>query len=346
MFRETQAHLGHVHQSHPTFEVEFRKCVNESETIEEFESRWSSLLTQYYLMDDEWLQSVYDARHMWVPVYMRGTFFGELLPTADVNDGRSLYFDGFINADTTMQVLMKQYEKAIKSWHERELKADDDTISTLPVLKTPSPMEKQAANLYTRKIFMKFQEELVETLANPATKLEESGAVTTFRVAKFGEIHKAHVVSFNSLEKKASCSCQMFEFCGIICTHILSVFRAKNVLTLPSEYVLRRWTRNAKSTAPLDECAMQEPTESRESLTVRYNNLRREAIKFVEEGAKSIYVYNIAMDALREAAKKVTTVKNQGAGVAQAGVLANGESLVQTRGDNPAASGQFAVCSA
>lgn len=340
MFRETQTHLGHVYQSHPTFEVEFRKCVSESETIEEFESRWGSLLAQYYLMDDEWLQSVYDARHLWVPVYMRGTFFGELQSTADANDGRSLYFDGFINADSTMQVLMKQYEKARTSCHERELKADDDTTSTLPVLKTPSPMEKQAANLYTRKIFMKFQEELVETLAYPATKLEESGVVATFQVAKFGEIHKAHVVSFHSLETKASCSCQMFEFCGIICTHILSVFRAKNVLTLPSEYVLRRWTRNAKSSATLDECAMEEPADSQESLTVRCNNLRQEAIKFVEEGAKSIYVYNIAMDALRESSKKVAAVKNQGAGVAQTGVLTDGETQAQTRGDNPVASGQ------
>lgn len=331
MFRETQTHLGHVYQSHPTFEADFRKCVNESETMKEFETRWGMLLGQYYLMDDEWLQSVYDARRQWVPVYIRETFFGELF--GEGNEAR--YFDGFITADTTLELLIKQYEKAVASWHEKELLADDDTNNTLPMLKTPSPMEKQAANVYTRKVFMKFQEELVETLANPATKFEDSGGVTTFRVAKFGEDHKAHIVSFNSLETKASCSCQMFEFSGIICRHILAVFRTKNVLTLPSEYLLKRWTRNAKSGAALDEHSVEESTNSRESLTIRYNNLRQEAIRFVEEGAKSIHVYNVAMNALQEAAKKVAATSNLGLGVSQGGYLTNG--------DNQVTSGHLAV---
>ncbi|XP_021753293.1 protein FAR1-RELATED SEQUENCE 9-like isoform X2 [Chenopodium quinoa] len=326
MFRETQTHLGHVYQSHHTFEVEFRKCVDESETIGEFESRWGTLLEQYYLMDDEWMQSVYDARRMWVPVYMRDTFFGELY--SDENEGRNIYFDGFITSDTTLQGLIKDYEKAVGSWHEKELQADDDTSNTMPMLKTPSPMEKQAANVYTRKIFIKFQEELVETLANTATELEESGGVTMLRVAKFGEDHRAHIVTYNSLETNASCSCQMFEFSGVICRHILAVFRAKNVLTLPSDYLLKRWTRNAKSGGSLDEHAVSELTNSRVSLTIRYDNLRQEAIKFVEEGAKSIQVYNVAMSALEEAAKKVASVKKQGHGVSQGRSLANGDSLV------------------
>lgn len=122
---------------------------------------------------------------------------------------------------------------------------------------------------------MKFQEELVETLANPATKIDDLGTITIYRVAKFGEEHKAHTVSFNSFEMKASCSCQMFEHTGIICRHILAVFRAKNVLTLPSQYVLKRWTRNAKSGALLEERASDLPNNSRESLNVRYNNINQ-----------------------------------------------------------------------
>lgn len=46
-------------------------------------------------------------------------------------------------------------------------------------------MEKQAAN--TIKMFIKFQDELIETMANPATKIDDAGTITTYRVAKFGE---------------------------------------------------------------------------------------------------------------------------------------------------------------
>lgn len=193
------------------------------------------------------------------------------------------------------------------------MKDDFDTSSTAPVLKTPSPMEKQAANLYTRKIFMKFQGELVETLANPATVFDDSGTVTTFRVAKFGEEHKAHIVRFNAFEMKATCSCRMFEFSGIICRHILSVFRAKNVLMLPPKFVLKRWTRNAKTAGggTFPESAFGLPSNYKDSLTVRHNNLHQEAMKFVEEGAKSIHIYNVAMSALRKASKQVASSKNK-----------------------------------
>ncbi|PSS12158.1 Protein FAR1-RELATED SEQUENCE like, partial [Actinidia chinensis var. chinensis] len=297
IFKETQEKLTRVYQTHPTFEMEFNKCVNEMETIDEFESCWMSLLERYYLLDNEWLQSMYNARHQWVPVYLQDTFFGELSKVDSGGDNINMFFDRFVNANTTLQLLIKQYEKAVASWHEKELKEDYDTTNTTPVLKTPSPMEKQAANLYTRRIFIKFQEELVETLANPATKIEDSGTITVYRVAKFGEEHKAHTVRFNDFEMKSKCSCQMFEFSGIICRHILSVFRAKNVLTLPSEYLLKRWTRNAKSGGVFDEQATDLPSNSQDSLTVRYNNLRQEAIRFVEEGAKSIHIYNVAMHA-------------------------------------------------
>ncbi|MFQ6648600.1 hypothetical protein Gotur_021033 [Gossypium turneri] len=323
IFKETQEKLAHIYQSQPTFEIEFKKCVNETETINEFESSWVSLLERYFVMDNEWLQSMYNARQQWVPAYMRDTFFGDFSIT-ERNIGLNSFFEGFVNASTTIQMLIKQYEKAVASWHEKELKSDYDTTNTSPVLKTPSPMEKQAANLYTRRIFMKFQEELVETLANPATKIDDSGTVATYRVAKFGEEHKAHTVNFTSFEMKANCSCQMFEHSGIICRHILAVFRAKNVLTLPSQYVLKRWTRNAKIGDMQDEHATELPNNSRESLTDRYNTLRQEAIKYVEEGAKSIHIYNVAMDALQEALKKVSSAKNQSPVSAEDGALSNG----------------------
>lgn len=325
ILRGTEEKLASVYQTHPAFRVEFTKCINEVETAEEFESCWHSLLERYSLMDNEWLKSIYNARQQWVPILMRDTFFGEF-STAEGSNPADSFFDGFVNASTTIQVLIKQCEKAITSWHEKELKADSDTTHITPVLKTPSPMEKQAANLYTRRIFMIFQGELVETLANPATKIDDSGTVTTYRVAKFGEEHKAHIVSFNALEMKANCSCQMFEFSGITCRHILSVFRAKNVLTLPSQYILKRWTRDAKNGVggAREEHTSEFSGNSRESLTARYNNLRQEAIKFVEEGAKSIHIYNVALNALQEAAKKVAAVKKKNSEAARGSNQANG----------------------
>ncbi|KAI5432522.1 protein FAR1-RELATED SEQUENCE 9 [Lathyrus oleraceus] len=342
IFRQTIPKLPHLCQSHPTFETEFIKCVHDTQTIDEFESCWHSLLDGYCVVDNQWLHSIYNARHHWVPVYLRDTFFGQTSLNAG-NECLNFFFDGHVNASTTLQLLVRQYEKAVSTWHERELKADFETTHTSPVLKTPSPMEKQAATLYTRKIFIKFQDELVETMANPATKIDDAGTITTYRVAKFGENQTSHTVTFNSSEMKAGCSCQMFEYSGIICRHVLAVFRAKNVLTLPPYYVLKRWTRNAKTGVLLDERASQLPCSSRDSTTVRYNSLRQEAIKYVEEGAKSVQTYHVAMKALQEAAKKVCILKKESTGTAEGPTIANGSRSELLIGDEDVSSYQSVV---
>ncbi|KAL0370265.1 UNVERIFIED_CONTAM: protein FAR1-RELATED SEQUENCE 3 [Sesamum angustifolium] len=145
VLREGEEKMAHVCLAHPNFQAELCNCINMTETIEEFESFWTSILD-------------------------------------------------------------KQYERALENSFEREVEADFDTICTTPVLRTPSPMEKQAANLYTKRIFSKFQEELVETFVYTANRVDGDGHNSTYRVAKFEDDHKAYFVSLNIAEMKANCS--------------------------------------------------------------------------------------------------------------------------------------------
>lgn len=300
IFKKCQEKMSNVFLEHPTFEADFHKCVNLSDSVEEFESCWLTLLEKFELRDHDWLETIYSARRQWVPVYLRDTFFAEMSITS-INS----YFDGYVNASTNLNQFFKLYEKALESRNEKEVKADYETLNSSPVLKTPSPMEKQASELYTRKLFVRFQEELVGTLTYMASKVTD-GEVTTYQVAKFGEDYKSHFVKFNVLEMQVMCSCQMFEFSGLLCRHVLTVFRVTNVLTLPCHYILKRWTRNAKSTVTLDERASDVFNNYLESQTFRYNNLRQQAFKFVDVGAQSVETYNVAILALEEAARRVS----------------------------------------
>lgn len=310
ILREGQERLAHVYLAHPSFYGELYSCVNFSETIEDFESSWVSLLDRYDVQRNEWLQAVYNARKQWAPVYFRGTFFAAL----SSNQGVCSFFDGYVNQQTTIPLFFKQYERALEHSLEKEIEADYDTICTTPVLKTPSPMEQQAANLYTRKVFAKFQEELVETFAYTANTIEADGVVSKYRVAKYEHDHKAFIVNLDVSEMKAGCSCQMFEYSGLLCRHILTVFTVTNVLTLPSHYILTRWTRNAKAGVGLEE--HNADPHGIETLTLRFNNLCQEAIKFAEEGAIAIETYNAALSTLREGGKKISMVKKNVAKVA------------------------------
>ncbi|KAK8596441.1 hypothetical protein V6N12_064930 [Hibiscus sabdariffa] len=314
VLREGPEKLAHVCHVHPNFQVELYNCINLTETIEEFELSWSSLLEKYNLSAHDWLQSLYSARAQWVPVYFRDSFFAAISPNQGL-DGS--FFDGYVNQQTTIPVFFRQYEQAMENWFEREIEADFDTICTTPVLRTPSPIEKQAADLYTRKIFTKFQEELVETFVYTANRIEGNETISTFRVAKFEDVNKAYIVTLNFPEMRVNCSCQMFEYSGILCRHVLTVFTVTNVFTLPSHYILKRWTQNAKSGIGTDEHGGE--LHGQVSLTARYNSLCREAIKFAEDGAIATETYNVAMGALKEGGKKVSVVKKNVAKVAPPG---------------------------
>lgn len=304
VLREGPEKLAHVCHAYPNFQLELYNCINLTETIEEFESSWNSILDKYDLRRNDWLQSLYNSRAQWVPVYFRDSFFAAISPNQGYNGS---FFEGYVNQQTTLPLFFRQYERALENWFEKEIEADFDTICTTPVLRTPSPMEKQAANLYTRKIFTKFQEELVETFVYTANRIDGDGAISTFRVAKFEDDNTAYIVALNYPELRANCSCQMFEYSGILCRHVLTVFTVTNVLTLPSHYILKRWTRNAKNGAGLDERSGD--AHGQESLTLRYNNLCREAIRYAEDGAIAIETYSAAMNALRDGGKKVAIVK-------------------------------------
>jgi hypothetical protein len=244
--------------------------------------------------------------------YFRDTFFAALTS----KHGASSFFDGYINQQTTVPLFFKQYEKCLEHSLEKEIEADYETICTEQLLKTPAPMEKQAANSYTKNIFAKFQEELVKTFAYTANKIEDDGVVRKYRVANFQDNREAYMVSvpLDISGAKANCSCRMFEYSGILCRHILTVFTVTNILTLPSHYILKRWTKNVKSSVGTDE-EIPDPLGI-ENITSRFNNLCREAIKLAEEGAVAVETYNAAKDALRESTKRVSDMKKNVAKVA------------------------------
>ncbi|XP_010259175.1 PREDICTED: protein FAR1-RELATED SEQUENCE 5-like isoform X2 [Nelumbo nucifera] len=306
--------LGHIYSTLPkTFQLEFEKCINKSEMTEEFELAWDSLLDKYNLRGNEWLQSLYFDRKEWVPTYLRNAFFAGMSASQRSGNVNSL-FDGYVNARTTLQDFAEQYEKALDDRFEKEARAEFDTFYTKPVLKTPLPIEKQAAEIYTRKIFSIFQEEIFESLVLAVKKSGEDGETSIYGVARFDEEHKIYSVAFNVSDQRASCSCKMFESEGIICRHVLAVFKATNVFMLPAHYILKRWTRSAKDEVGLGMLpSVEMQAHSQKAKNLQYSILYQEAIKCAEEGVASDHSFRVALSALQEARYKILDAKKNAA---------------------------------
>ncbi|PKA66058.1 Protein FAR1-like sequence 5 [Apostasia shenzhenica] len=316
--------LAHIYSAYPTVREELEKCVIESESVRTFETNWASMIDKYDLRKNTWLQGLFNVRQKWVPVYLKDFFFAEMSPTQKLETMNDFY-KKYFNTKTSFKVLLTQFDLAMAGRYEDEVQADIDTLCMKPDLKTASPIEKQAAAVYTRAVFEKFQEEFVESLGYNVYKVKD-GSISKFSVARDDDAYETFTVTYNAVKSIASCSCKHFEFSGILCRHVLGVFLMVDIRLLPEDYFLRRWMKNAKGGAFLDERGADIQVLSLDSFASRFSDLCRDAVRCADKGATSAEIYKAAKDALQKAiAEIISSEKNASRGAQRDAININEE---------------------
>ncbi|ONI17908.1 hypothetical protein PRUPE_3G186100 [Prunus persica] len=295
--------LAHVIKRHENFLPKFNKCIFNSWTDEQFDLRWWKMVTRFELQDDEWIRLLYEDRKRWVPTYMGDTFFAGMC-TTQRSESMNSFFDKYIHKKITLREFVKQYGTILQNRYEEEAIADFDTWHKQPALKSPSPWEKQMSTVYTHAVFKKFQVEVLGVVGCQPKKEHEDGPTTTFRVQDC-EKDEYFMVTWNETKSEVSCSCRLFEYKGFLCRHSLIVLQICGLSSIPFHYILKRWTKDAKSRQ-----SMVEETERVQTRVQRYNDLCKRAIELSEEGSISEETYNIAFRTLVEALKNCVNVNN------------------------------------
>ncbi|XP_024195706.1 protein FAR1-RELATED SEQUENCE 4-like [Rosa chinensis] len=130
---------------------------------------------------------------------------------------------------------MKEFERVANEKHYKELEAEYNSRQKLSRVKVQkSPVLQQAAKIYTPSIFEKyFQEEFDWSSAAIIKQREESTHTHEYTIAIVDEKreHKEHK-SF-----------------GILCCHSLKVLDVWDIKRIPDQYILKRWTREARNEA-------------------------------------------------------------------------------------------------
>nr|KAJ0193938.1 hypothetical protein LSAT_V11C800403860 [Lactuca sativa] len=174
---------------------------------------------KYRLENNCWISDMYDQRIHWAKAFLKDVF------------------------------LAVQYDKAVDSRRAAEEDEDFKTMNSRPVLSSIHPIEEKAGECYTRKIFDMFKKEWIEAASNLTHETISKGTEeSTYRVGQL-KVEKTYwrIVTFRfSNEVSVTCSCSKYETCGILCKHCLYVMKKRHVETLPSHYILHRWTLNAR----------------------------------------------------------------------------------------------------
>ncbi|CAK8564850.1 unnamed protein product [Lathyrus sativus] len=295
--------LAPVIKKHENFMAKFEKCVFRSLTSDDFDNRWEKILDRFELRQDECMLSLYEDRRLWAPTFMKDVFLGAM-STVQRSESVNSFFDKYVHRKTYVQDFVKQYESILQDRYEEEAKADSDTWNKVVTLKTPSPLEKSAAGVCTHTVFKKIQAEIIGAVAcHP--KVDRQDETTVVHRVHDMESNKDFFVVVNEGKLELSCICRLFEYKGYLCRHALVVLQYSGHSVYPTQYILSRWAKDAKT-----RNVMGEESELMLARVQRYNDLCLRSLKLSEEGSLSQDSYSIAFHALNEAHKSCVSVNN------------------------------------
>ncbi|KAK9995642.1 hypothetical protein SO802_020328 [Lithocarpus litseifolius] len=201
--------------------------------------------------------------------------------------------------------------KAVDSRYKKERKEDFDSRHKTPSLVIGSKIEHQAASIYTRTIFSKFQKELVSSNHFTKEKVEKNGTFYRYKVTSSFDPDDAFIVKLNLESKVCECDCQLFEFMGIVCRHMLLIFQVKNIFQIPSHYILQRWTKEANKELKSVEYKSSFEDEHHMSRALRSIHLCQRVSQLSYLVEKSEDIYKMIISDLDHTLKKAFGMENE-----------------------------------
>ncbi len=123
-------------RENPVFYKRVNSCVYSSETCEEFEEEWASIMVDFNLEGNEWLASRYRIRESWIPAYFRDIFLSGILRTTSRSESTNSFFNHFIGFKHALVEFWIRFDTAMEEQREKELRDDNNSLHTSPVLKT------------------------------------------------------------------------------------------------------------------------------------------------------------------------------------------------------------------
>ncbi|KAL4195301.1 hypothetical protein AMTRI_Chr05g63970 [Amborella trichopoda] len=224
---------------HPSFRRDLIKCIDHCTTIMEFEDEWRRMIERYELINNDWIESLYQIRHQWIDVYLQDCFSAGNR-TSGRSEAMNKDINAYVNSHTNLTTFVSRLQELIDKFFDEVNSTDFKAHNEAPVMKIATRMERQMAQLYIPIVFKNFfQSELMKATDLTCDVQEDDGMICTFSLKEYWACHLAHAIAFSNNEEKVTCSCYLYERMGIPYSHILMVFVLKYILELPHNYIMK-----------------------------------------------------------------------------------------------------------
>ncbi|XP_071695840.1 protein FAR1-RELATED SEQUENCE 5-like [Rutidosis leptorrhynchoides] len=242
----------------------------------DFEKRWGGVMRNFNLEQHEWLIDMYNMRFKWIPAYFLQWKMSGLMRTSSRSESENHMFGQLMSGSSTLVEFLSFFDTAMHTQRFNQSKNDHESEYTTPdVADDATTIEKDAAKIYTRTVFLELQKEIYAATkhCNSLSFSESNGIKNYTIVDRSVKLHDIHIdesidrsekpYHFDELLHKQSeveyrvesqeflCSCRRFETFGLLCRHIFFVLLISDIERFPKKYICRRWTRGALPEMPI-----------------------------------------------------------------------------------------------
>lgn len=122
-------------------------------------------------------------------------------------------------------------------------------------------------------------------------------------------------VDINLDAQIAKCGCQLYEFLGILCRHILVIFQEKGITQIPDHFILQRWTKNANRSIEVCDTTSNFDGQNSTPKILRRMHAQQEAKVLLDLAEESDEIYKFIISDLRRTRMSAIAMKKSNLGI-------------------------------
>ncbi|KAH7850924.1 hypothetical protein Vadar_004665 [Vaccinium darrowii] len=201
----------------------------------EFDKEWAEVGKNYDIEKHSWVIETYRKRQMWPNRISAGNFLLESM---------NAYFNRFLKRGLRLYEFVAHFDRGVNLLRLKDVEAKVVNDNSFPVMETTlMSLERRGAEVFSRAIFVKFQEEIVVESCLFLLEKQETEDHYMYKVGKYGAPKKVWTVEYKPCNGIMKCSCLKVESVGIPCRHMISVMKREQLRQIPPGCVLLRWMR-------------------------------------------------------------------------------------------------------
>ncbi|XP_028112052.1 protein FAR1-RELATED SEQUENCE 5-like [Camellia sinensis] len=247
------------------------KFMYDIENEDDFTLKMEEILDKYEVRDNHWLKLTFGVKEKWDWPYVRNAW-GTGMSSTQLSESFNAFLKDFIQSDHNLMQFFMHFDRVLCEKRYKELQAEYALCQKLPRVNIKVKIMEQVANVYTNKIYEKLQDKYVKSLE---VNIEETGICgeSTIYTVLDGDGVKVRKVTVEC-DGSLTCNCRKFEMKGILCSHCLKILKETlKFKEIPSQYILKRWTKKARAENVKDRCGHDIKVDARLRQTSRFRSL-------------------------------------------------------------------------